>query len=192
MSQVYQIRLASNVTQTLRATDRMRHRVELTDILDEKQMKDLLREVLKEEGWTEGEGGKTFTKEGPNGEKLVWDLEKDEVSATVEREREVSTDVAATGYGESQNEARADAQRALERQRARAEGHFAESEQALEQEITEALEASESDRLRDLNGVLQRVYSEALKRKAQQLGTVMSVQESQNGDDYELVIHISE
>lgn len=191
MSQVYQVRLSSCITHTLRAFDRMKHRVELTDILDEDTMNDILREVLKAEGWDEGEDG-TFTKKGPNGEDLVWDLEAGEVNATIKVEKEVAADLASTGYGESDAQAKADAQRAIERQKERAKGQFDQSESELSREVTESLSASEQERLRELNRVLQRVYSEALKRRAEELGAVVSVDEQQVGDDYELVIRISE
>ena len=48
MSQVYQIRLTGNVTQSICASDRMRHRVELIDILTVQEMREILGEVLKE------------------------------------------------------------------------------------------------------------------------------------------------
>lgn len=190
MSQVYQVRLASSVTHTLSASDEMRHRVELTQILGQDEMREILKKSLEDAGWEEQEDG-TYKKQGPSGEELVWDLDEGVVRATVEEEREVTTDVASTGYGESKGGAQRDAERSLERQKSRAEREVKRSEAEIERKITEQLEASEEKRMRELNGVVQRVYSEALKRKAEQLGTVVSVEENQAGDDYELVIKIN-
>jgi hypothetical protein len=193
MSQVYQVRLTSNVTHTLRASDNMRHRVELTDILTVPEMNDILAATLRERGWRDLDGdGKRFEQTGPSGERLVWDLAEGHVTATIERERLVEVEVAAKGFGESNSQAEAAARQALEKQRAIAEGEVAVGEQAMGREVTAELEASEQARVRHINEVLQRVYTEALKRKAQQLGTVVSVHEQRAGDDFELVIHIRE
>lgn len=193
MSQVYQVRLTSNVTQTVRASDNMRHRVELTDILTVPEMHDLLTHALRERGWRDLDGdGKRFEQTGPSGERLVWDLSEGHVTATIERERQVEVEVAAQGFGESNAQAQEAARKALEQQRSRAQGHIAVSEQAMNREVSAELEASEQARIRHINEVLQRVYTDALKRKAHQLGTVVSVQEQRTGDDFELVIHIRE
>jgi hypothetical protein len=193
MSQVYQVRLTGNVTQTVRASDNMRHRVELTDILTEPEMHDLLVTTLRERGWRDVHGdGKRFEHDGPSGEHLVWDLSDGHVTATIERERHVEVEIAAQGYGESNDQAQKSAQAALEQQRSRAQGQLSVSEQEMTREVSAELEASEQARVRHINEVLQRVYTDALKRKAQQLGTVVSVHEQRSGDDFELVIHIRE
>jgi len=189
MSQVYQVRLTSSISRTLRASDRMRHRVELSDILDEAQMKDILREVLREAGWEEKEDGKFETK-GPNGETLVWDLDSNEVTATLEDERDVSADLDVTGRAGSQANARQAARNRLRQSEAQAEGQFSEAEVELGQQISEQLEQTEGERRKGLNKVLQKVYTEALKRKAEELGSVVEVNESENGDEYELTIQV--
>lgn len=191
MSQIYQVQLTSSLVRTVHASDEMRHRVEITPILNEESMQDLLREALEEEGWNEEEDG-TWTKEGPRGETLIWDVEGAEVRALVEVEKEVGAELAATGFGESDEQARADAERSLRRQEQRVESDIAETRTQLEKNIGSDLEEGEAERRRELNRVIQRVYGESLKRKAEELGTVMSVEESEEGDDYELVIRVSE
>ena len=62
----------------------------------------------------------------------------------------------------------------------------------MQREIAELLDETEDERSQELNEVVRDVYSESLRRKARRLGTVTSVQESQSGQDYELVIKITE
>lgn len=191
MSQIYKVQLSNSIVRTIHASDEMRHRVELTPILDEAAMRELLKQSLIDNGWQETEDGK-LTKQGPSGETLVWDLESNEVIAGVEVEKDVSAEVSATGWGESDASARRDAQRSINRQAARAEAEIDETRQSVQRQIGDSLESGEQQRQEELNRVLQRVYSEALKKKAEQLGTVVSVDENDQGDDYELVIKIAE
>lgn len=191
MSQIYKVQLSNSIVRTIHASDEMRHRVELTPILDEAAMRELLKRALLAEGWQETEDGK-LTRQGPSGETLIWDLETNEVVAGVEVEKEVAAEVSATGWGESDASARRDAQRSINRQTARAEAEIDETRTSAQREVGKLLEAGEQERQEVLNRVLQRVYADALKRKAQQLGTVVSVDENDTGDDYELVIKIAE
>jgi len=191
MSQVYQITLTSGITRTIHASDQMTHRIELTPILGEPQMKDVVRASLKERGWEEQEDG-TFHKTGDDGETLIWDLEAGQVVAIVEVEKEVSADLSAKGTGGSDEAARRSAERSLNRQTARVEHDIAETETELARETAQTLKDSAKRRERELNDVLQGIYAEALKEKAKELGTVLSIDEHRDGDDYELVIKIAE
>jgi hypothetical protein len=189
MSQVYQVQLESSVTHTVSASDEMTHKVELTQILGQEEMREILEKTLQEQGWEKQDDG-TYAKTGPSGEELVWDLEENTVTAKIEDERDVTADISVRGRGGSRQGARQNAERQVEQQRARAEREAVKAEAEIEKRITEQLEQSEEKRMRELNGVVKRVYSEALKRKAETLGTVVSVDEHETADDYELVIKI--
>ncbi len=191
MSKVYQIRLGSSIEDTIHARDEVRHRVELTPILDAESMDEVLGAALVAEGWTEHEDG-VFQQIGPGGEVFVWDIEGAVVTATVEVKRDVEADLSATGWGDSAAQARQDATSALARQRALVEADVRETEASLEGQLSAALVAGDDARQQVLNRVIQRVYGEALKRKAAHMGTVLSVEERQDGDEYELVIRLSE
>lgn len=192
MSQCFRIQLKESVTRLVTSTDTVTYPIQLTDILPEEEMKDLLRAALERHGWTESEG--VYQKVGEAGETITLDLEKMEVSATIEEEREVSTEIEADGQGISNQEARRQARQELA-QKAATQGSRLEEHgtNALQRELTEALQESEESRQRALNEVLQEVYAESLKRKAGQLGDILEINESQNEDgNYELTIRVAQ
>ena len=64
--------------------------------------------------------------------------------------------------------------------------------QDVQRRVTQQLAEGEGARLEEMNQVLQGVYSEALKRKARQMGEVVSQHEGTNeAGEYELVIKIA-
>lgn len=192
MSQCFRIQLKESVSRLITSKDKVTYPIKLTEILPEADMKDLLREALLRHGWTEEDG--VFQKVGEAGETITLDLEKMEVSASLEEEREVSTEVEATGKGYKQTEAHQQARQELA-QKAAAQGAEIEEEgtNALQRELTEALQESEESRQRALNEVLQEVYAESLKRKAGQLGDILEINESQSDDgNYELTIRVAQ
>jgi hypothetical protein len=192
MSQVYRIRLNATVTDTIKGKDHMIHRVELTKVLSEEEMKDLLRKILDKEGWEKGEDGH-YHKTGEGGEELTWNVEEGVVTASLEEEREVSINVDSSGSsGGSLKAAKDNAKSQLEAEKSAARAKIAAHQKDVDAKIAEKLERSESSRVKDLNKVIQKVYTEALKRKATQLGTVSELDENTEGDEYELTIHIAE
>ena len=62
----------------------------------------------------------------------------------------------------------------------------------MQRAIAEELEKTDEERDRELNEVVREVYTESLKQKAASLGTITDIAESQTGEDYELVIKITE
>lgn len=64
--------------------------------------------------------------------------------------------------------------------------------EALTGEVRERLERDEPARRKEINRLVLEVMSEALKRKAAELGNVERVDEKWDGEDYEMTISISE
>jgi len=188
MSQVYQVRLEGNVTKTIHIDDVMTHKVELTDILTSEEMKTILKQELLKQGWKQ-EGDNTFVK-NEDGEKVVWDLETGEVKAKMEKEKRVSIDLEVTGSAGSRGNAHENAERALKQKENDAQGRISEIEQKELESIAAKLQENEQGRIRKINGVLSRVYTEALKQKAATLGSVTSVEEGQSGDDHQVLIRV--
>jgi hypothetical protein len=188
MSQVYQIRLEGNVTQNICIDDHMTHRVELTDILTTGEMNEILKQELLKQGWKQ-QGDNVFVKE-EDGEKVEWDVESGEVKAKMRKEQEVSIDVEVTGSSGNRSAAHENAERALKQKKADAALKIADQQQKELEKISAELQKNEKERTRKINGVLSRVYTEALQKKAASLGSITSVEESQLGDNHQVIIRV--
>jgi len=193
MSQCYQVKLKESISRVIQHSDTVTYPLELTELLPKERMLEILKEVLLQEGWIESEQNKnTLTKKGTVGEDITLDLESMIVSATLEEEREVSTEIEVTQDGYDRKVAQQQARDALN-QKVGSVGDQIEEQgnRDLKNELIEALESSDADRQRDLNQILQQVYGIALKEKAGQMGEILEVQESQSDDNYELTIRIA-
>ena len=194
MSQMYQIRLASSVTRTVHIGDSVSYPLKLTGILPEEDLLDLLRQALRRRGFEADEGNpQQLIGRGDAGERIVVDLDAMTVTAGLDEEAEISTEVTALGDGDTRREALADARQVLAEQRRQAETELKREGRKAQKDLTRRLADSEEQRQRQLHEVLQEVYAEALKRKAGQLGDVMEVREGTSPDgQYELVIKVAQ
>lgn len=196
MSQCYRVQLKESVTRVVKGEDSISYPIELTQILPPEEMLDLLKEQLKEQGWeADNEDETVFVTEGPGGEALRIDLEEMELTASISSERIVKTQAEAHGASErSENQAQADAKAKLAQEvQMRGDSIEDAGTKELQAEVTEQLAESESDRQRQMNEILQKVYAESLKRKARQLGDVVETLESTSEDgNYELTIRIEQ
>ena len=193
MSQCYHIELKRAVTREVRAEDSVSYPIELTEILPPEEMTEVLRRVLAEAGWETAEDGR-LASEGPDGETLTADLKAMELTATLTAEKRVAAEVKAAGQGGTTRLARRSAEIQLE-EKAEVVGEMIEgtARRDVEREATDRLEKSEDARQRVMNELLQRVYTEALKRKAGQLGDILEIRESTGEDgDYELLIRVAQ
>ncbi|MEQ8819972.1 MAG: hypothetical protein RLY93_06980 [Sumerlaeia bacterium] len=190
MSQMYRIALKSSVKRTITASDSITYPIQLTEILPEDEMKDVLKERLRAHGFEEQEDG-TFRKPGEAGETITVDLEKMEAEASLSAERDMETEVEATGSGGTRTFAQTEAQRVLAAKEQHAREMLGSKEKGLQEDLTGRLEESEEGRMRDFNEILQETYAESLKRKARQMGEVMEVREGTTEDgQYELTIRV--
>ena len=197
MSQSYVIRVSASVQERVSAKDKRTKTLVLTEIVPADEQREILRGKLREGGWEEVEGsdGQRFRRK--RGEVLEEiDLEAMEVEASVELERTLERSRTITVRGdrdlEDVEERRQKEKGALERSIAVSAEEREQAQGGLDREIAEALEATEEERNRELNELVREVYAESLKRKAGRLGTIQGVQESRAGEDYELVIRITE
>ncbi len=144
----------------------------LLGILPAGDMTALLRDELKREGWKEGDGGELRGTVSGNPVTLAPDGQT--VRVRVEATREVRAQGVDGTAAESALEAAAVSERA-----------------ELVTRSAQALTAAEPDLRASLGRVIQRVYLEALKRKAASLGTVESVREISDGSGgYEVVLEV--
>jgi hypothetical protein len=171
MSRAYRVTwvtVASNVS----TDDRLTMKLSLLGILPEAEMTELLRQELERRGWQRGDGGAMAG--------AVQGLD-----ATLAPDgSQVTVSASAAGEVSARGVTRDDAKAALER----AEGG---ARDALKAEITRRLTAAEPDLRAAMGEAIQRVYVEALQRKAASMGTVESLQETRGADGgYEVTIKV--
>lgn len=190
MSQTYECKLGESVSHTIEAENEVRHRISMTKILSEDEMKNILKDTLQKEGWEEQEDG-TYQTTGEDGETLTWDLEESEVTARLEETKEVGATISVVGSGYCERSAANDAQRQIESERQRVEAKALDRQRDIEEDMAKTLEDGEEKRKHKLNDIISQVYGEAVKKKAASLGTVMSVQENNSESKYDLVIRVA-
>lgn len=164
----------------------------LTPIIPAEEQREIMREKLKERGWQEQEDGGLTRQRGKVAERI--DLEAMHVETTVDMTEAIEhhASQAVTARTDQIDEAHVQAAQQLAESVQVTEKEKAAARAEMVRQITEAIEETEEARTRELNEVAQEVYSESLKRKARTLGTVTEIQESQDGDDYQLTIKIKE
>ena len=177
MSRAYRITVKESETREIRGEDEICTTLELLEVLPPDQMAGLLKAELEANGFQEDNDGALSRKEGKltvtvdpcSGEVSV----KSEASenVTIEAKRE------ATGYddvGPNQSNTRAKVSQQLKEdidRKAAREG------ERLQTKATEALEAALEELQPELGKIVNKVTRDALKTKAQQLGTVMEIAE---------------
>jgi hypothetical protein len=196
MSQTYVIKVSASVQEQVHAKDKRVKKLTLTEITTPEEQKEILRERLKERGFEqEGDDPDTLVrKKGKIVERV--DLEEQTVESTVELEKTLERERTIVVRGDRDNdnpdERRNREQKNLERQIAITDEERERAQQQLQREIAKGLDETEEERNKELNEVVREVYAEGLKRKAGRLGTITEMREGQVGEDYELVIKISE
>jgi hypothetical protein len=172
MSRGYVVRWLTE-SQTITAADHCKLDIDLLGILPEGDMVDLLKRSLVAAGWRETEDG--LVSPDQSGGVLIR-LAPDGRSLEIR----LSAQDTVQGRGITQESAAQSAARAAERSQGR-----------LESQVAAALVRAEPGVRAQLNQVLQGVYIEALKKKAQSLGQLQSVQENRNADgEIEVVIKV--
>jgi hypothetical protein len=170
MSRAYRVTWVA-AARTVTASDRIRMDVDLLDILPEGDMSSLLREQLKADGWKD-HGGELVLDEGD----VRATLSRDGKTIELTHEAERAVNVRSATKQEAERQADAAATAAEEDLKARAAERLARVEPVIREKLGKSL---------------QRVYVEALRRKAQSLGEVESMQESVSGDgELEVVIKV--
>jgi hypothetical protein len=171
MSRAYQVSWVT-VTSTVTSSDTLSMKLSLLGILTEAEMAALLRDELARDGWIR-EDNHTMT--GTiDGMCATLNAEGTEVSVHAEIEREIQA------RGTSQDAAKT---------------HLDETkkaeEKSIQQQLTQKLSGAEPELRRKMGEMIQRVYLEALRRKAASMGTVESMQEGTSRDgDYEVTIKV--
>lgn len=174
MSRGYRVRVPEptwrNTTTRVEQSDALALDVGMLSILAEGEMTEMLRERLVEDGWSRAGDGSLRRQFGDVSVELAPD------GRTVTARASAGKDVTVKATSEVEaNDKLARAAKSAERELTRA--------------AAERLGAAEADIRAALQGALQKVYVEALQRKAAAMGQIESVHEGR-GDDGELELTI--
>lgn len=177
MSRAYRITVKESETRHLKAGDEICTELEILEILPPEDMATLLREELKKRGFKEQEDGTLVRKDGNvtvridpcNGEVTVKADTAEQVDLEAKRDATGFNDV-----GPNENSLR---DRIKEQLKQDLDKKFEQEQGRLQTRATEELEKHLQDIQPEISQVVNQVTRDALKQKAQQLGTVKEVAE---------------
>lgn len=177
MSRAYRITVKETLTRELKGADEIGTQLDLLEILPPEQMAQLLKDELKNRGFAEQEDGRmarvdgalTVTVDPCNGEVSVRSEVGEDVNLEAKRE--------ATGYDDLGPGESGVRERVREQLKQDLERKAEKETERLQTEATEALERHLEDLQPELAKVVNKVTRDALKQKAQQLGTVKEISE---------------
>jgi hypothetical protein len=190
MSRAYRITLKESSTRQIQGSDEICTELEVLEILPKEQMGELLKRELEKRGYKDDGEGKLSRKDGNI--TITIDPKTCEVSVrsdvnenvTLESKGEsVGYDDAGPGQTELKERLKKQLQEDLERKASRA------SEQ-LQGKATAELEEKLCDLQPELNEVVNKITREALKEKAQQLGSVKEVSEDEASGSLTIKIEV--
>ena len=177
MSRAYRITVKESETRNLKAGDEICTDLEILEILPPEDMATLLREELKKRGFEEQEDGTMVRKDGDVTVKV--DPCTGEVSVKAETDETVSQEARrdATGFndvGPSENTLR---DRVKDQLKQDLDKKFEQEQSKLQTQATEELERRLTELQPEISEVVNKVTRDALKQKAQQMGTVKEISE---------------
>ena len=180
MSRAYRIQVRESLRRVIKASDHISTTLELLEILPREQMGAMLAEELAALGFEES--GDVFVRED-NGVLISINPTNGEVTARAEISENVSLEKTGKGTYDQDLIKQKDAEKRLrERTRKELQESADRKEQQLTQKATEQLEGVLADLQVELDGVVNRVTAEALKRKAAQIGEIKDiVEDTENG-----------
>jgi len=177
MSRAYRITVKESESRHLKAGDEICTQLEILEILPPEDMATLLKEELKKRGFTEQDDGTMERKDGDLTVKV--DPCSGEVTVKAETEETVAQEVKreATGFndvGPNEKNLREKVKDDLKRD---LDKKFEQEQSRLQGKATQALEKHLSDLQPEISAVVNQVTRDALKQKAQQMGTVTEISE---------------
>jgi hypothetical protein len=202
MSRPYRIVVQRVVEREVNAEDRTVLRLKLDPILPEERLDEVLGAVLEKNGWERTADG-TYQQSRGDGETLTCDVKAREVSCEIAVETTVREVVRKELRGDTWNwrqmrEMTDEELAELEQAEAErlesciSETDLAKRAEEIREEVSQRLAEGDAERRETINKLVIEVTAEALKEKASELGTVKSLDERWDGQDYELTIQISE
>ncbi|MBA4188262.1 MAG: hypothetical protein C0467_09680 [Planctomycetaceae bacterium] len=177
MSRAYRITVKESDTRHLKAGDEICTQLEILEILPPEDMATLLKEELKKRGFEEQEDGTMLRKDGELTVKV--DPCSGEVSVKAETEETVSQEAKrdATGFNDVGPSEKSLRDRVKDQLKTDLDKKFEQEQSRLQNKATEQLEKHLTEIQPEISEVVNQVTREALKQKAQQMGTVKEISE---------------
>ena len=190
MSRAYRISVKESETRHLKAGDEIGTTLELLEILPPEDMATLLRRELKARGFEEQPDGTLVRKDGTttvtvdpcSGAVTV----KAESEATVEQQAERN----ATGFNDVGPNEGTLRDRVRDQLKQDLDKRFYEKQSALQKEATDRLEKKLQELQPEVADIVNKVTRDALKEKAQQLGTVKEISEDAESGSLTIKIEV--
>ncbi len=190
MSRAYRITVKESESRHLKAGDEICTQLELLEILPPEDMATLLREELKRRGFEEQEDGTLIRRDG---EVIITvDPCSGEVSVKAETEAQVTQEAKreATGFNDVGPNERSLRERVKEQLKQDLERKFEQEQSKLQSQATEKLEKHLQDLTPQIHDIVNQVTRDALKQKAQQLGTVKEISEDAESGSLTIKVEI--
>jgi hypothetical protein len=195
VSRIYRCRVKRDLSTSVQAGDEVQYRIRVNDILDQEETTDILRQKLVAAGGEERGDGKIVLE--VDGAEVEVDPHARTAVARVEQRRQidkhVDREVRARSWRDRREEAQAAAQSKVESQaRSELESERRAAQQQLEQEVRRRLGDAADAIAKALRTASAQTEQEAVVRKAQRMGKVKSVTESEDSDtgDRKIVIQL--
>lgn len=190
MSRAYRITVKESLTRELKGSDEIATKLEVLEILPPDQMAGLLAEELKNRGFEEREDGTLVRKDGRvtvavepcTGEVTV----KSESGETVTLEARRD----ATGYDDIGPAEKGIRERVRDLIRQDLEKKAERETERLQTQATLELERRLEELQPELGAVVNKVTREALKQKAQQMGTVREITEDEETGNLTIKVEV--
>ncbi len=182
MSRAYRITVKESDTRNLKAGDEICTQLEVLEILPPEDMAGLLKDELKNRGFEEQEDGTMLRKDGDITVKV--DPCSGEVTVKAETEETVNQEVKreASGYNDVGPNEKSLREKVKEQLKTDLDKKFDQEQSRLQGKATEALEKHLQDLQPEISEVVNKVTRDALKQKAQQMGTVKEISETEGGE----------
>lgn len=179
MSRAYRITVRESTSRELKGSDEIGTTLEVLEILPPAETAELLKKELKGRGFGDNPDGTLSRTEGNTTVTIDPKTCEVTVKADVEEQVSIESKQEAVGYddvGPGQKELR---ERVSKQLKEDLDKKAAKETERLQGRATEELEKKLCDLQPELSDVVNKVTREALKQKAQQLGTVKEVAEDE-------------
>jgi hypothetical protein len=178
MSRAYRITVKESETRHLKAGDEICTDLEILEILPPEDMGTLLRNELKNRGFEEQDDG-TMTRKEKNGVTVTIDPCNGQVTVKAETGEMINQEVKrdATGFNDVGPNEKSLRERVKEQLKSDLDRKFEQEQSRLQTEATQELEKRLNELQPEISQIVNQVTRDALKQKAQQMGTVTEVSE---------------
>jgi hypothetical protein len=190
MSRAYRITVKESTTRELKGSDEIGTQLEVLEILPPEQMGELLKKELTNRGFGDNGDGTLSRKEGNTTVTVNPKTCEVTVKSDVEEQVSIEAKREAFGYddvGPGQKELRERVSKQLQDD---LDKKADKETERLQGRATEELEKKLCDLQPELSDVVNKVTREALKQKAQQLGTVKELSEDEESGSLTIKIEV--